>query len=231
MREELVCTLRQIKTPSGLEREKLDASKYKELSLEELERLKLEKIIRILEDPSFTELVGQGFVTLAMIKPAEPNFPGLSDTEAALAVKASIQPPLETILDLSLVFDEKTINEFYDGEPKRSQQQAKPHTHKDRFQNRWEEFVDLMISGPTTVLLLWSKEGDAVSLWRAQMGHWNVEERRDFRTIRGRFAPSNYNGITHGSDSIEAVRREIGILSAHLKPLLGVDFSVDCLPS
>ncbi|MDD3434787.1 MAG: nucleoside-diphosphate kinase [Candidatus Pacebacteria bacterium] len=219
MHENLIYTLKQAETPPVLQRENLIVNKCKELSLEETEKLKLKNIIQVIESPSFAEAIEQGFITLAMIKPAEINLHGLSDVELAHAIKKAIQSPLEIIFELSLIFDEKTINEFYDGEPKRKQQELLPYVYKNKFQNRWEEFANLMMSGPTTVLLLWSNKGDAVSFWRTQMGDWNVEERRNPNTIRGQFALNNYNGIVHGSDSIESVKREINIINNYLKLL------------
>jgi nucleoside diphosphate kinase len=60
---------------------------------------------------------------------------------------------------------------------------------------------------------LGDENGEAVSKWRSQLGHWNVEAKRDLSTIRGRWARDNHNNLLHGSDSPESALREIHIVS------------------
>lgn len=205
-----------------LKRNVLTGKDYNEVEITDLERKKLGKIVEVLDHPGLQRLIEEGQITFAMIKPrADLNLMGLDDLTAAEEVKMAVRKPLDVVFDISILFSEEEVNEFYAGEPKDLQIAQPPILHKDSFSSRWEEYVDLMTSGPTTVLLLYSPEGNAVAEWRRQIGHWNVDERREPGTIRGDFAKSNYANIVHGSDSTEAVQREIGFLSKHLKEILG----------
>ncbi|MCA9332860.1 hypothetical protein KDA00_03220 [Candidatus Saccharibacteria bacterium] len=159
--------------------------------------------------------IESGNVTLAMIR---PNLVGSTtidgfDEEVAFGIEAEIQN-LGVMAKFSIVFDEEAITRFYSGGPMEAQLE-KPAERQD-YNNRWEEFSELMTSGPTTVLLLYSDRGDAIDAWRAQVGHWNIKENRDPATIRGRFGVDNYNNLIHGSDSIESVQREIQIIRERL---------------
>jgi nucleoside diphosphate kinase len=70
-----------------------------------------------------------------------------------------------------------------------------------------------MTDGDTTAILLYSPEGDAVQLWRQQLGHWDINNRRDPSTQRGAFGVDNYNNLAHGSDAVTSVQRDLSIIS------------------
>jgi nucleoside diphosphate kinase len=134
-----------------------------------------------------------------------------SDQEAANTIEEHIMK-LGVITKFSVNFDVDTVHEFYGGQPKEVQLGLQPERYPE-YETRWHEFVDLMCSGPTTVILLHSTNGDAIRLWRDQVGHYDIVKRRDPSTIRGTFGKDNYNNLIHGSDSIEAVKKEIAIIS------------------
>jgi nucleoside diphosphate kinase len=205
-----------------LTRERLSNINYRELELSELEQIKLQRIVKVLEHPRLQELIDEGKITHAMVKPrADWNTQDLSDLEAAEAVRKSIKKPLEVVFDISVIFEEEDVEEFYAGGPREVQESRSPIVHKDKFRSRWDELVDIMTSGPTTIFLLYDPSGNAIPEWRDQIGHWDVDNRpRQPGTIRGDFAKSNYTSIVHGSDSLQNVKREVAFLSNHLKELL-----------
>lgn len=108
-------------------------------------------------------------------------------------------------------------DDFYQGSPKERQLVAEPYYQDSPFRNRWEEFIALMTSGPTSVLLLHSDDGKAIQNWRDQVGHWNIEKTVQPQTIRGQYGRDNFNNLIHGSDSQEAVKREFSIIAAQLR--------------
>lgn len=166
----------------------------------------------VLADPFVQELAQAGALTVAMIRPAvreAVSLPFDSDRSAAEAIEERFMH-LGVLAKFSLSFDDLAVHEFYgDGH-------AAPMTpfpalrYPERFPNRMEEFADLMISGPTTIYLLTGPE--AIATWRAQLGHWDIEQQRDPATIRGQLGVSNYNNLLHGSDSEQSAARELGIL-------------------
>jgi nucleoside diphosphate kinase len=209
--------VRNLLLPSALNRETLFSNRYDQLSLAQLEEIRMGKVIEIFERLAVSDAIERGQVTLAMIKPATPNLLGLGDLEAAKAIERSVRLPLEVVSNLAIIFDELAVDEFYGGGYQEERmRQAPPHTYKNLFPNRWQEFKALMMSGPTNVMLLYSESGGAISAWRTQVGNWDVEAKRQPATIRGRFAKDNYNGIVHGSDSPDAVTKELTVIKNHL---------------
>ncbi len=178
-----------------------------------------ETVLDYLTSPELATDAALGRVTLALIKPSldtamlgeEP----MSDLEAADVVEREIA--LGMGLKFSVSLDLDTVEEFYGGEPKHNSMLPSPPLTNPAYPTRWEEFVDLMISGPLTVLILRDEEGNAIDRWRSQLGHWNVEARRDPSTIRGRHAKDNHNNLLHGSDSPASAVREIEIISNLLR--------------
>lgn len=212
-----------IEAPSVLNRERLSylsRNDYERLSFPELERIKLEKIVQVLDHPELKKLVQEGKVTLAMIKPqASENKLGLDDLSMARRIEREIKKPLKPVFSIAIRFNENDVEEFYAGQPKALQISLPPNRNMV-YPNRWEEFKSYMTGGPTTFLLLYADRGNAVKEWRRQIGHWDVENRREPRTIRGKYAKSNYTSIVHGSDKTETVLREIGVLRNHLARLV-----------
>jgi len=77
--------------------------------------------------------------------------------------------------------------------------------HKDR--SFFGEFVDFMISGPVVIMVLSKK--DAVIEWRNLMGATNPADATE-GTMRKLFGTNIGENATHGSDSIETAKKEIG---------------------
>lgn len=192
-----------------------------ELSREKEDRknVVLREVSEMLDDPVLEREVCAGNVTLAMIRPAvgpEANILKLPDIEAADHIEEMIVN-LGVMAKFSFRFTPNAVEEFYGGYPKDSMSKGVARD-PESYENRWLEFVDFMASGPTTALLLHSSSGDAIPLWRAYLGHWNIDEVRDEATIRGSFGVDNYNNLVHGSDSIDSVLRELDIISRNLNP-------------
>lgn len=169
--------------------------------------LAIQRFITVVEHPEFSNLVDKGNITLAMIRPhTHDNRKNLSHTEATQRIIQSIREPLMVIGQASLIVSPEAVDELYQGE-KESMIQVPSVSGK--FPNRWKELLDLMTSGPITILLLYSSHGDAVPWWRTQMGdHWDPQ-RNPKGTIRREFATSAYNNLVHGSDSIGSAKREL----------------------
>jgi len=188
-------------------------------SLRDINGLNAEQIgtlIESIKSKELSELIERGEITVAMIRPqAFHNKVGLSDLEMEQTIIAEIQAPLEVAISFAVVFDEETVDQFYGGAPKERQLKSEPYTHK-HFNNRWDEFVAMMKSGPTTVLLLHSGDGQAIQHWRKLVGHWNIVDTDQPDTIRGKYGKDNYNNLIHGSDSPESVKNELGLITQQL---------------
>lgn len=154
-----------------------------------------------------------------MIRPAvgpDANTLKLPDLEAADHIEEMILN-LGVMAKFSFRFTPDAIEDFYGGDPKNSMSKGIARD-SESYENRWLEFVDFMASGPTTALLLYSDNGDAIDLWRAHLGHWNIDEVRDEGTIRGSFGVDKFNNLVHGSDSIDSVLKELDIIKHSLNP-------------
>jgi len=171
------------------------------------------QVIELIDDPTLVKEIQAGNVTLAMIRPKvgpEANNLGLSDEDASNRVEEMIEG-LGVMAKFSFHFSREAAEEFYGGGPQESMSKEPPR-NPQVYDSRWSEFVDFMMSGPTTALLLYSPDSDAIPRWRAHLGHWNIDEIRDLSTIRGKLGVNKYNNLVHGSDATEAVTRELGIL-------------------
>lgn len=169
-------------------------------------------VIELLGSGKLAEEVAMGNITLAMIRPSLEGacLDDWADSEAVDLIEENIQG-LGMKTKFSATFDREAVELFYAGGPKEIQTNLPPERF-GHYDNRWEEFVALMLSGPTTMYLLHSPNGDAVSTWRQQVGHFDILAKRNPSTLRGRFGKDNYNNLIHGSDSHESVLREIGIV-------------------
>lgn len=173
--------------------------------------LQSQEIIDLLRGDALLQQVTDGNVTLAIIRPeleGSTNIEG-QDIELAEKIERSIVR-LGVMAKFSVRFDAEAVDEFYD-ETKESQ--LGKNSERNGSSNRWEEFSGIMTAGPSTVLLLYSPNGDAIDLWRSQVGHWDIVNRADPDTIRGRFGVDNYNNLVHGSDGIDSVFRELDIIA------------------
>lgn len=188
---------------------------------------------KIDEKTTLAQQIKAGNITLAMIRPAlagmdfVPDATHLdesdlslardikgADAKAAFALESHIQG-LGIMAKFSVWFDMPAISKFYAG-PRKNMLDKAPDLPNEPgmpvIRNKWEEFANLMRVGPTTILLLHSPNGDAAEIWRSQVGHWDIANRRDPSTIRGRFGVDSYNNLVHGSDGPRAVRRELTII-------------------
>lgn len=171
-------------------------------------------VAELLRDPRLAEEIEAGNVTLAMIRPQvgpDANIERLPDPQAADKIEGMIEG-LGEMAKFSFKFTTGAATEFYQGGPEASMRKE-PAIDPDRYESRWPEFVDFMTSGPTTAIILYSPDGDAIERWRAHLGHWNIDQIRDPATIRGSFGVNKYNNLVHGSDAPTSVLREIGIIA------------------
>lgn len=172
------------------------------------------ELTALLKDPALESEIDQGNVTLAMIRPnvgPEANTKSLPDLECAWEIEGMINN-LGILAKFSFCFGLEEVEEFYQGDPKERMLIEPPKNPKE-YTQRWPEFKDFMASDPTTALLLYSPNGNAIQLWRSHLGHWNIDEVRDPSTIRGILGVNKYNNLVHGSDSPEAIKRELKIIS------------------
>lgn len=173
--------------------------------------------LEVLNDPYVHELASEGKLSVAIIRPQvgpDANLQGYDDLTAADKIEEQIQN-LGVVAKFSFYFDEDIIETFYEG-PSKESMRTTPPQQDPSFPNKWEEFKNLMISGPSTVLLLHSPD-DAITEWRSHLGHWNIEKTRDPSTIRGRMGVNNFNNLVHGSDAPESVIRELGLISESIQ--------------
>ena len=176
-----------------------------------------EDIVHLLTDARIEEAAQNGRLTVAMIRPnvgPEANLLGLSDLDCSERIEEMIEG-LGIVGKFSIIFSEEIVTEFYSGAPQATMEQAAP-LDPNQYKSRWPEFVKFMASGPTTVLLLYSPDGDAISKWREHLGHWNIEKFRDPKTIRGALGVNVFNNLVHGSDSPDSVLRELSLLRRNI---------------
>ena len=170
-------------------------------------------VAELLADSRVIEAAQNGQLTLAMIRPnvgPEANLQSLSDSECAELIEEMIVG-LGVVGKFSFKFTEDVVDEFYSGAPQETMERNSP-LDSTRFDSRWPEFKEFMASGPTTALLLYSPDGDAIEKWRSHLGHWNIDKNRDPATIRGALGVNLYNNLVHGSDAPESVVRELGLI-------------------
>lgn len=200
---------------------------YKALGLAELPIV--EAIKEALLSPEMSNLIHQGKITFAMIKPRLDESTQLgdnqSDYEIANAISHKISMPLEVVFEASFVFTDEMIEEFYGGIPKERQLESPPidpNRYGKQHASRWDEFKALMKQGPVTGLILYSEQGNAVMEWRNQMGNdWKITKVKETYpdSLRARYGNANHNNLLHGSDSSESVMYEIEFFTRALDKL------------
>jgi nucleoside diphosphate kinase len=170
-------------------------------------------LLALLRSNFLNDEIMHGNVTLAMIRPSigpTENVYEWQDRQAAEKIEEMIAR-LGVMAKFSFRFTQEAAEEFYQGV--KGYLESRPPTRPGPYGSHWEEFIALMTSGPTTALLLYNADGNAISLWRAQLGSRNVNESRDNNTIRGRLSTDIYNNLVHGSDSPNAVAAELQIIT------------------
>lgn len=180
----------------------------------------IQQIITALESKDFEDLIDQGKLTVAMIRP-QANESALAGTDrsAAQQILDEIKKNQQVVYEFSCIFSRNMCENFYTGAPMLNQQAIRAVRNPSI--NRWEEFVQLMTSGPSTVLILYTQDGTAIPRWREQVGNRDNDKSDPIHSIRGKFGlPDNYNNLVHGSDSIESVKREIQFFRNYLATIV-----------
>jgi len=85
---------------------------------------------------------------------------------------------------------------------------AEKHYAEHKGRDFYEPLVDFITSGPLVAAVIEGPE--VISAWRAMQGATNPFEAAP-GTIRADLATSNRLNLTHGSDSEESAKREIGL--------------------
>ncbi|MBU1000373.1 nucleoside-diphosphate kinase [Patescibacteria group bacterium] len=197
-----------------------------------LEREKISLIAEILNDPELHNLIDQGRITFAMIRPnlqlgQRTNLP---DPEIEVLIKDRIKQQFEIVFELPVVFSADAASEFYnDVKPALAElliPQGAPRCGDAL--TYWDSFLNVITGGKTTILLLFDKDANdhddydnAVTRWRGLMGPTLPDPQRDRGTLRGDFG-NRINNIVHGSDSINSVRREVLWLADKIGQTIGV---------
>lgn len=204
-------------------------------TLSESDLGQVKRIIEVLESAEINRLIDEGKLTLALIKPQAnqgKNLPS-NDQEAAGVLLGEIRDSIPEFKDAEMLaivirLSREEAEEFY---ASKKEEFLGRFSEKEPTVTLWESNVGFMCSGPSTFVLLYlpslpdvsadSNEGDAVKWWREKIGH-TFGSRAAPGTIRNKYAIDDNlpNNIVHGSDSKEAVRRELQVLVGHLKKML-----------
>lgn len=178
-----------------------------------LELFAANEILERLQADDIEELLNSGKATLALLRPnaqtsIKPEFAQLGDVTAT--IEQDIKN-LGILLKFRFQFDDLGICEFYNGNS-RLNQMARPPEKYPHFKSRWDEFVHLMTSDDVQGYILVA-ESDAITTWRDQVGSWDIENKSDPTTLRGKFGIHNYNNLLHGSDSTSEAMRELDVIT------------------
>lgn len=183
--------------------------KDEKMTLGDLERVKISRILDVLSHPGLDTLIDQGQITLGIIKPHANEGRGLpeDDEEAAQAVLREIGDE-NIVFTFSTKLNPEEAEDFY-----RDIKEKYSRVKDESGRSVWDRINEFVQSGPLTFLIIHREEGDAVSWWRNKMGATKANE-ADPASIRGKYAIQEKlpNNITHGSDSVESVRKEVGVL-------------------
>lgn len=189
-------------------------------SLNELEQIKLAKIEQVLQHPELQTLIDEGKITLGIIKPHANEGRGLpeDDDEAAQVLLTEIGNE-NIVFTFSTQLTGDQVEEFY-GDVKERYSQITD----TQGQTIWDTICNFGQSGPLTFILIYREEGNAIEWWRNKMGKTRPNE-ADPQSIRGKYAIQERlpNNLTHGSDSSEAVKKEIGVLQTVVADILRIN--------
>ncbi len=179
------------------------------LSLGALELERLHKINEVLQHPALDTMIEEGNLTLGIIKPHAHEGRDLPDRDQEAADKLIDEVGRDNIVFSfsSRLNNEQAVRFYSDVKPIYEKIQAGPD------KTVWDTISEFAQSGPLTFLLIYRSEGDAVSWWRNRMGKTRANE-ADPNSIRGKYAIQDKlpNNLTHGSDSVDSVKKEIGFL-------------------
>lgn len=194
--------------------------------LSEADMLILPKIMEILSNDEFKEEIESGKITLAMLKPdlfsdaiMDDKHKKLNEDERCKFLIKQIKAPLESKFEIALPLDVDFLDKWYSDGAKDRQLDAPPidsERYGSSYKNRWEEFVALMTERTAaTFALLYDPDGNACNILRSQIGKtWDVDilKKENQKVLRSDYSKDNHNNLFHGSDDIEAVKREINIV-------------------
>lgn len=179
-----------------------DGIRAHEMALGELEQSKLHRINAVLNHPELDSLIGEGKITLGLIKPRVNISKGLPSNDQEAAEKIMDEIGRENVVfSFSTKFNSADVERFY-------------AEAKEKYPEEiWRSIFEYSQSGPLTFLLIYRERGDAISWWRTKMGKTHPAQ-ADPESIRGKYGieeelPKN---LVHGSDSVESVRKELSEL-------------------
>ncbi len=188
------------------------------VNLDQLEQIKLAKIKGLLEHPELQNLIDENKITLGIIKPHANEGKNLptDDDEAAKVLLNEIGEE-NVVFTFSTQLTGNQVESFY-GDVKQKYSQI---TINMQGQTVWDTIYNFGQSGPLTFLLIYREEGNAIEWWRNKMGKTRPNE-ADPESIRGKYALQEKlpNNLTHGSDSPDAVRKEIKELGNIVEKIL-----------
>lgn len=211
----------QIDTPQAFSTrrkasETIHGLQERSVNLDQLEQVKLAKIKELLEHPELQNLIDENKITLGIIKPHANEGKNLptDDDEAAKVLLNEIGEE-NVVFTFSTQLTGNQVGSFY-GDVKQRYSQITTNTQG---QTVWDTIYNFGQSGPLTFLLIYKEEGNAIEWWRNKMGKTKLNE-ADPESIRGKYALQEKlpNNLTHGSDSTEAVRKEV----RELRNIIGV---------
>lgn len=206
---------------------------HSEVTLNDIEKRKLSLIREILHHPKLEELINQGKITVALIKPHvhKGKSTERDDVTATTILKEEIKPPLKVIFALPTHMTPADVRYFYDSiYPVLSN---KPDPETSGKSSVWKRHADYMTSGAITMVLLYSEEGHAIDEWRRQLGPTNPEKDPEGESIRGRYGWDIRGNVGHGSNDdtpegkIAAVKYEVSWMKAKVDRLLEDNKSSD----
>lgn len=180
------------------------------LAMSDKETSYIENIRSTLADAATLQLVEEDKLTFGMIKPhrEEAILVTGTDEEIAEEVSAAIKSPLSIGVKQDIWIPTLTARAFY---------AHLPTSIIDRV-------AGFMSSGASTGLVLTNPNGNAISQWRTQMGATGAHAMPDQAdTLRYRFQTERgvANNVTHGSDSVQSVKRELEFFNEMLGVLTG----------
>lgn len=192
----------------------------------ELERQKLLLATEILNHPEFHELIDEGKITYAMIRPTLTLGRGVgTDMQIYQQIVERIQRSgLSIIFAIPIEFRGDDADEFYSEVKPRLELMTLLSNEQILGDTVWNSFKNLFTSGATTVLLLFDENGStepensAQEKWRQILGP-TLPRSSDSGNIRADFG-NRINNIAHGSDSIESVHRETRWLANQIGKLI-----------
>lgn len=199
---------------------------HSEVTLNDIEKHKLALIGEILHYSRLEELINQGKITVALIKPHvhKGKSTESDDVTATTILRDEIKPPLKVIFALPTHMTPADVRCFYDSVY--SDLSNKPDPETSGKSSVWDRHADYMTSGAITMALLYSEEGNAVDEWRRQLGPTNPEKDPEGESIRGRYGWDIRGNVGHGSngdtpeDKIAAVQYEVSWMKAKIDRLL-----------